>query len=29
MKVLASWKVIQLFAESGEVAGKTWLHYQL
>jgi hypothetical protein len=26
MKVFGSWKIIQFFAESGEAAGKTWLH---
>lgn len=25
MKVFGSWKIIQLFVESGEAAGKTWL----
>jgi len=28
MKVLTGWKVIQFFAESTEVTGKTWLHHQ-
>jgi len=25
MKVLGSWEIIQLFVESGEATGKTWL----
>jgi len=28
MKVFGSWEIIQLFVESGEAAGKTWLRHK-